>query len=341
MSELGAARWVDTLLNDYWDRLQDAGVPYEDLPEPGNFVFTVNQASLPGMAPARVDKPTKRLSFKEFGCGHYGCVMPTIDNPDVVVKLTSDATEAMFVGHLLTDTRQPDDGLVRYDRILALPSVEKRYGRPLYLIWREEAQFVGELMPGYGGVVRGLPEHKGQAIQRGVKYHRVFSEAAGYLKVRMERVAKKLSGSKELYTDDPAMLDFYAKFWEGYQSERYYRNVHDLHDGDGWRWLFDTRGMFGYLPNVAAFLDRAPDVFTRMQYALDLCAQAATELNNIDQWYTIGTAFSQMLEEGFLLADVHFGNLGLNMDGAMTVTDPGHVVPLNPEHAQIPRIEAV
>jgi hypothetical protein len=262
--------------------------------------------------------------------------MPTIGNPDVVVKLTSDFTEAMFVGHLLSDTPQPETGLVRYDRILALPSRELRRGRTLFLIWREEAQFVGDLQPPYVG--RGqLPDYKIEAIRRGAIYHRVYIEAASIVKLTTERMVQRLTGSKSLFTDDPRAAELYQRIWDAHQSERYHR---DIHSGIGWKrldvpdtWSGAGRGVSSHIGHYRGF--------ERILYALDIAAQAATELNNIDQWYTIGTAFSQMLEEGFLLADVHFGNLGLDMDGAMTVTDPGHVVPLNPERAQIPRIEAV
>jgi hypothetical protein len=183
--------------------------------------------------------------------------MPTIGNPDVVVKLTSDFTEAMFVGHLLSDTPQQETGLVRYDRILALPSRELRRGRTLFLIWREEAQFVGDLMPGWRGAIPGLPDYKAQAIRRGVLYHDVFMEAASVVKMSVERMVQRLTGSKSLFTDDPKAAELYQRVWEAHQSERYHR---DVHSGRGWSafqksdsWSGKRQGVSDYLSHFRGF----------------------------------------------------------------------------------------
>jgi len=68
-----------------------------------------------------------RRTFKEFGCGHYGCVFPTtVDN--MVFKLTSDASEAAFVA---TALKLPDwpDGMIRYHRIVELSGEKHRRRR--------------------------------------------------------------------------------------------------------------------------------------------------------------------------------------------------------------------
>lgn len=336
---LEAARWVDTIINEQWEALQLAGVPFEDLPDPKNVSFNMRQQMLPGMSRGLVRAP-KRLSFKEFGCGHYGCVMPTIGNPELVVKLTSDITEAMFVGHLLTDTPQPEQGLVRYERMLAMPGA--RRNRPVFLIWREEAFHVGELqrfayarIPGGSGY-DWLEPHKQQAIARGGKYLEGFLEAAGIVKQTMDRMLKKNNSGP--YTDNPRVLELYGRIWDDHNSESYHDGYFDI---DKYTRPGMSREFMGSpYPTVRTYLSRWRG-YEKVLHALDVCTMAAQHLVNTDVWYTVGSAFSEMLDAGFLLADVHWGNLGLNGDGDMIVTDPGHVVPFNPERAGVPEIEAI
>ena len=78
--------------------------------------------------------------LKEYGCGVYGCVLPTLD-PEVVLKLTTDDTEAEFAKDLASKLTKPVT--VRYHRIHDLP--DKYKGRNTYLLWRDSANNVGEL----------------------------------------------------------------------------------------------------------------------------------------------------------------------------------------------------
>ena len=64
-----------------------------------------------------------------------------------------------------------------------------------------------------------------------------------------------------------------------------------------------------------------------------LLEQTAMVMANTHAGYLVGEAFAYYLEEGLLLADVHFGNIGEAMpeDHAaceLVITDPGHMVPL-------------
>lgn len=78
--------------------------------------------------------------LKEFGCGSYGCVLPTLD-PKIVLKVTSDETEAEFASKLSQSLVVPI--VVNYKLAMSLPI--KRQGRRVYLLWRESADDVGEL----------------------------------------------------------------------------------------------------------------------------------------------------------------------------------------------------
>jgi hypothetical protein len=85
----------------------------------------------------------KRLSAEipEYGCGAYGCVLPTLD-PKVVLKLTTDDTEAEFAARLAKQLPVPI--VTIYELVYHLPTA-KRQGRNVYLLWREAADHVGEV----------------------------------------------------------------------------------------------------------------------------------------------------------------------------------------------------
>lgn len=87
--------------------------------------------------------PGKKFSLEEYGCGHYGCVFPTSD-PEVVCKLTSDPTEAFFVAAAMSIGTFPE-GIVRYYGIYRIPGAMHK-GRPLFVLWREEATEVGTVL---------------------------------------------------------------------------------------------------------------------------------------------------------------------------------------------------
>lgn len=76
----------------------------------------------------------------EYGCGAYGCVLPTLD-PTVVIKVTTDDTEAEFAGSLANTLVRPI--CVKYMAIL--DSDAKHNGRNVTILWRESANYVGDL----------------------------------------------------------------------------------------------------------------------------------------------------------------------------------------------------
>jgi hypothetical protein len=76
----------------------------------------------------------------EYGCGEYGCVLPTLD-PGVVLKVTSDDTEAQFAAHLAHTMVAPI--CVDYHQVMSLNTKYK--GNGVYLVWRESADSVGKL----------------------------------------------------------------------------------------------------------------------------------------------------------------------------------------------------
>lgn len=96
----------------------------------------------PEWMPKLNKRTSTRLKAIEYGTGAYGTVMPTSD-PRVVVKVTSDDTEAEFVALVLEIGEQPE-GLVRYEDIYRLEG--SRDGNPIYILWREDAHRVGDAL---------------------------------------------------------------------------------------------------------------------------------------------------------------------------------------------------
>ncbi len=91
-----------------------------------------------------LEKKKKGLGFEEYGCGHYGCVMPTREK-GIVIKITTDPSEAAFVAAYLS--MRPSErpaGIVPYHKIFAIRT-ESHAKRPVFVLWRDEAQAVGAI----------------------------------------------------------------------------------------------------------------------------------------------------------------------------------------------------
>ena len=102
-----------------------------------------------GIRPAWVPRLTdlhlyqgKQISgrFREFGCGTYGCVYPTLDDK-VVLKVTTDSTEMEFATKLSATLVAP----VCVDYYVAFATDQQHKGATINLLWRESAFDVGKL----------------------------------------------------------------------------------------------------------------------------------------------------------------------------------------------------
>jgi hypothetical protein len=74
----------------------------------------------------------------------------------------------------------------------------------------------------------------------------------------------------------------------------------------------------------------------RMAFALRASEILAEMMANEPGGYLVGQALEFYLERGFLLADVHWGNIGLvkrddHSRPVPAIIDPGHAIPLRPE----------
>jgi hypothetical protein len=79
---------------------------------------------------------------KEYGCGQYGCVYPTLDD-HVVLKLTADDTEAEFAAKLAGTLKRAI--CVRYFMVIRPEGALDQKRSPVYLLWRESADHVGKI----------------------------------------------------------------------------------------------------------------------------------------------------------------------------------------------------
>jgi hypothetical protein len=96
---------------------------------------------LPKITKASASAGKLTATMKEYGCGAYGCVLPTLD-PRVVLKLTTDTTEAEFAHGLADKLSRPV--VVKYHLTRALP--DRYRGRDAFLLWRDSADQVGKLI---------------------------------------------------------------------------------------------------------------------------------------------------------------------------------------------------
>ncbi len=118
--------WVTDILAAIYEELQDR---LRDHPQ-----------WLPRLSETHPAKGRLVAELAEYGCGVYGCVLPTLD-PHVVLKVTTDDTEADFA-------RDYANSLDPQICVKYLANIPLRYTykeRQVTLLWREEASYVGQL----------------------------------------------------------------------------------------------------------------------------------------------------------------------------------------------------
>jgi len=280
---LGKTAWVDRNVNAYWNAL-NALVPEEYLPT----LDTLRR----GMK-----------SFEELGCGYYGCVLPTND-PGVVLKLTTDVTEARFANYAIqTASREIVrdqsfseaefwDGLVQYFGVYELVGATHRR-RQVFAIWREEAQDIGFVGKYYGA----LDPYTSRTL-------REFSDNLFGFKSFAQIVWKYLGAGKQTAPGRREKLanleDWAFRAWRDTEGE--------------------IRGLRGA---------------ERAAFALRYCEVIGELMENSYQSDAVGRALLFWMASGALLCDVHHNNVGMvtRTDGDYTyeqavITDPGQCADL-------------
>lgn len=132
-----------------------------------SYVFLENRVPpqwLPKLTKAAPAPRGKMVAtMKEYGCGAYGCVLPTLDST-TVLKVTTDQSEADFASGLAAELVA--DIVVAYRMVVSLAA--RHDGRPIWLLWRESAEHVG-------GLIEVLGKRAGEAAERAV--HEQHEEA--------------------------------------------------------------------------------------------------------------------------------------------------------------------
>lgn len=101
----------------------------------------VKAAWLPKLDGVRAGRGREiHAKLREYGCGAYGCVLPTLD-PNVVLKATIDITETNFARDMAATLVVPV--VTHYYQVASIPAKHK--DRRVYLLWRESADDVGKV----------------------------------------------------------------------------------------------------------------------------------------------------------------------------------------------------
>ena len=118
--------WVTELLSSSYDQIQEQ---VKDHPE-----------WLPKLVETYPSRGRLSAKIQEYGCGVYGCVIPTLD-PRVVLKVTTDDTEAEFAAEWSSTLVAPI--CVQY--YATMPLTLQHNKRYVTLLWRESADYVGTI----------------------------------------------------------------------------------------------------------------------------------------------------------------------------------------------------
>ena len=246
--------WTTRAIAKDWDKLSDL-VGADWMPS-----LSKPHASRKGELVATLDT---------LGCGAYGCVLET-DDPEVVLKITTDASEAEFATKVLpTMPAEAQAGVVRYLNATKLDSKHER--RPLYALWREAATDVGKL-----GSAKGITDRFLGRTRKSLLHLVAHSWEAA--QVALETLLDAGDRAGEIY--DEALTS---------GRSTYAPSV-------------DPDEIASQLASMDPESDRVAAALSYFESTND--AMRGTELERV------GKALNAFLHAGVFVADVHEGNLG-------------------------------
>ncbi len=268
--------WVNQILTRKWAAL----------------ATRVNPSWLPVAVGGRTVK-----RFQEHGCGSYGCVLPTA-KPSIVLKLTTDVSEAAFVAYVLR-SKEESDGLVRYFKILALAD-ESHRNRPVFAIWREEANDVGT-------IAKSIPYTETDRIAKSLRY---MQKVANLMRDTFKRM-KATYEYNLVVSGQPLDPTYFTKQLDQY-AEWATQFPHGRDQAMDVARISNYKGIQRIAVARAAYQYHAEEMYSTQHQSL------------------LGDAFMTYLHEDIVLADVHMGNVGMPLDtdrvgsGEPIIVDPGH-----------------
>jgi hypothetical protein len=256
------------------------------------------------LAKLRKIAKSKPKGFQEFGCGHYGCVMPT-STPGIVFKVTTDATEAAFIAAYLSwPKHQRPNGIVGYHRLLAIKS-ESHLKRPVFVLLRDEAQHIGS-----------------DAISTWIRTEARENER-DYYRASLRKLTDGLGNCLDA---GRAIRKYILKKPNAHEI---LQKAMDRRD-DAWE--------------MGAHAVSSRDTALKLAFQLQRFNQNADDLQNEPMGIEIGRAMGECLNDhGLLLADVHTGNIGMpgtptllgEIGRTPIITDPGHAITLDDRYKGI------
>lgn len=280
LADLGKTPWVDRLFQKFLERIARAA--------PG-------PKEVPLLRPA-----TKKLSVQEYGCGHYGCAIPT-DDSEVVIKVTTDATEAAFAVIAMRQGEQPE-GIVRYTGAYAVDF--KLKGKPAFVLWRQAAFKVGAHAVFYAG----RDDYEKDKLRR---FANNLTQYRGIASDVRTAVLKTAPRRPPVDWEQRGRWEFLSEVATA--KERAEELIEDSSE----------IGMVSHIPHGP------------MRVALELRALELLEeeMQNTAGSDLVGYAVAHYRDIGLLLADTHLNNLGHRAENdtplrGIIVIDPGHAVAL-------------
>ncbi len=345
--------WADKVIDSHWEALS-AGASRLKLPLPKNEVVK------------KKHKPTE-----ELGCAHYGCVWRS-EQPGVVVKLTTDQTEAHTIAasmYLKEKKGFDPEGIVKYYAVFALP--EQHRGRPVFVLWREEADSVG--LPSHHGYVK--LDYDTREFSKLLARFKTLAHEARLIAVKeMKKIGEKFEEIRRLERDITDINSWAGSSASSKSEEAKLAKVREKVSNEKdpmsayWAWIksqvdmgdmmhdeFYERygeeasgvGRFDDDKILNALMRRHKGMPNRFAWLIEACKQIAVEMENANgKSYLVGKALNEYMEEGLLLADVHHNNVGVlrrpdYTGGIFVITDPGHAIVLKKElsEIQIPTLE--
>ena len=248
------------------------------------------------------------VSHVIFGCGTFGCAMPTGEG-GVVFKLTNDWSEAAYAAAALAGPAA-HPGIVRYHCAVELR--DRHNGQPTYALWREEVRGVGSVTLGrVGEKTRTRPPTSAEdASAIGSRIMQSLRAWAYVGKAAAEDVLRSRGSWDELAD----VLDTALK------SQLSANELLDVTDG-AVGWFQACEFVLKHMRERGASGSRS--LLLGSVSAVRSLAQA---LRAVRRFELVGAAIEDLLPVGFMLSDVKTDNLGFaRRDGRwrIVISDPG------------------
>lgn len=251
--------------------------------------------------------------YEEYGCGYFGCVFPTATE-NVVLKITSDAREAMFVQTVLEGDQDETEGLVRYHAVRRVHGASRttiERGTDVFAIWREEIRPYTSLLTGNLKPIAQLTESVSQVSSAYTNADSVTK----WFALLHAAAAQEEAARAALIERQRGMADFLG--------EKFDPNT-----------LNEPYVLFYIADSFAEQAAKLAQVLVWLDQTLRRLPSRPPVLDALRVYY----------ERGWLFPDVMADNLGFRTtyNGGVCLIDPSMAIPLRVEHvealARIPTI---